>query len=81
MVLLGNVKNKNVVIVDDILDTASTACCACNLLKKNGCNDVYMIACHGLFSGDALENIYKSCFKKIAVTNTLCQERHKRKNK
>lgn len=79
MVLYGDVKNKNVIIVDDILDTATTACSACDILKQNGCCDIFMIACHGIFSGNALENIKNSGFKKIAVTNTLCQERHSTK--
>ena len=57
--------------VDDLVDTAGTACKACEVLTENGATDVYMLACHGLFSGPAIDRIEKSSFKKILVSNTL----------
>ena len=71
MVLMGDVKNKTAILVDDLIDTAGTACRACDLLIENGAKEVYMLACHGLFSGPALQRINASNFKKIIVSNTL----------
>ena len=71
MRLMGNVKDKNVIMIDDILDSGGTACKACELLKENGAKDIYFMASHGLLSGNALENIEKSSFKKVILTNTV----------
>jgi len=76
MSLMGNVEGKNCVIVDDMIDTAGTACKASNILKENGATKIFMYACHGLFSGKAFQNIEKSSFDKILITNTLDQNRH-----
>lgn len=70
MKLMGNVKGKLAILVDDIIDTAGTACRACQVLKDNGATAVYMLASHGLFSGDAISKIADSSFDKIVVTNT-----------
>lgn len=71
MMLMGDVKNKTAIIVDDLIDTAGTACKACEVLTENGATEVYMLACHGLFSDPAIDRIEKSSFKKILVSNTL----------
>ena len=81
MSLMGNVKNKICIIVDDMIDTAGTATKASKLLKEKGAIEIYMFACHGLFSGKALENIANSEFNKVIVTNTLDQNRHNEKIK
>jgi ribose-phosphate pyrophosphokinase len=70
MKLMGNVSGKIAILVDDIIDTAGTACRACEVLKANGATSVYMLASHGLFSGNALSRIVASSFDKIIVTNT-----------
>ena len=81
MYLMGNVEGKNCVIVDDMIDTAGTACKASNILKENGATKIFMYACHGIFSGKAFQNIEKSSFDKILITNTLDQNRHLEKIK
>jgi ribose-phosphate pyrophosphokinase len=71
MKLLGDVKDKVVILIDDIIDTAGTACNASNLLKEKGALEIYFFACHGLFSKDAITKIEKSQFNKVIVTNTI----------
>ena len=71
MKLIGNVKDKVVIMVDDIIDTAGTACSAAKLLKEEGAKEIYFFCCHGLFSKNALERIEQSCFTKVIVTNTI----------
>ena len=79
MKLMCSVENKICIIVDDIIDTACTCSRASHILKENGALEVYVIACHGVFSGSAFQNIKDSSFSKVVVTNTLNQERHKKK--
>ena len=71
MKLMGDVKGKIAVMVDDMIDTGGTMCKAADLLIENGAKEVYMLACHGLFSGNAMEKINNSCIKKIVVSNTV----------
>ena len=71
MSLMGNVKGKIAIIVDDILDTGGTACKAAELLYEFGSTDIYILVCHGILSGPAIERINNSCFKKVVMTNTL----------
>ena len=71
MKLIGNVKDKIVIMVDDIIDTAGTACSAAKLLKEEGAKEIYFFVCHGLFSKNALERLKSSHFTKIIVTNTI----------
>lgn len=73
MVLMGNVENKVCVIVDDIIDTAGTACKAAEVLKNHGAHEIYMFASHGILSGPAIERINKSKFDKVIISNTLDQ--------
>lgn len=69
--LVGDVKGKNCVIFDDMIDTAGSVCAAFETLKKNGAKDVYVAATHGIFSDPATERLNKVGFKKILVTDTL----------
>ena len=71
MKLIGNVKDKIVIMVDDIIDTAGTACAASKLLKEEGAKEIYFFVCHGLFSGNALQKLQQSHFTKVIVTNTV----------
>ena len=71
MKLIGDVKDKVVIMVDDIIDTAGTACSAAKLLKEEGAKEIYFFCCHGLFSRNALEKIENSSFTKVIVTNTI----------
>ena len=73
MVLLGNVRNKNVIIIDDMIDTAGTLCKASSVLKDAGAKKIIAYAAHGVFSGNAIDNINKSCFDEIFVTDSIYQ--------
>jgi ribose-phosphate pyrophosphokinase len=73
MVLMGNVSDKICIIVDDIIDTAGTACKAAEVLKEHGALGIYMFASHGILSGPAIERINNSNFDKVIVSNTLDQ--------
>lgn len=71
MELVGNVKDCDCIIIDDMIDTAGTLCLAAEELKKNGARKVYAFATHGLFSGKAYDNIENSCLERVVVTNTI----------
>lgn len=81
MKVLGSVTGSICIIVDDIIDTGGTACKAAEVLKEAGAFNVYMLACHGIFSNNSIERINESCFDRVIVTNTLSQERHQEKIK
>ena len=74
MCLMGDVRGKVAILIDDMIDTAGTACKAASILKENGASYIFMLATHGLFSGPALERIKESAFNKIVVTNTVSQK-------
>jgi ribose-phosphate pyrophosphokinase len=69
--LIGEVKGKNCIIVDDMIDTAGTLCAAAELLKKHGAQDIYGLATHGIFSPPALKRIESSPILKVVITNTV----------
>ena len=78
MMLMGDVSDKIAIIVDDMLDTGGTACKAAEIIKSFGAIDVYILVCHGLLSGPAIERINSSAFKKVVITNTLELSEEKR---
>ena len=69
--LVGDVKDKNVILFDDIMDTGGTMCKAAELIKESGANSVSAICTHALFSGNALEKIENSALDKVIVTDTI----------
>jgi ribose-phosphate pyrophosphokinase len=69
--IIGDVKDKNCIIVDDIIDTGGTLIKAANKLKENGAKSVLAICAHGLLSGDGLPNIEKSAIDKLILTDTI----------
>ena len=69
--LIGEVKGKNCVIVDDMIDTAGTFTAAADILKEKGAGKIYGLATHGIFSDPALQRIEDSAFEKVVVTNTV----------
>lgn len=69
--IIGDVKDKNVIIVDDIIDTAGTLCKAAGRIKEMGAKSVRAMCAHGLFSGTAIENIEKSVLDEVLVTDTI----------
>lgn len=71
--MIGDVKGKNVLLVDDLVDTAGTIVTASKLLINHGAKDIYVVATHAPFSGPALERISTSPVKKWLVTDTIFQ--------
>ncbi|XMD99805.1 MAG: ribose-phosphate diphosphokinase [Candidatus Karelsulcia muelleri] len=71
MNIIGNVKNKNVIIVDDLIDTANTISIASNLIKKKGAKSIRAMATHPILSGSAYEKIETSSLEELVVTNTI----------
>ncbi len=69
--VIGDVEGKVAVLVDDMIDTAGTMCAAAQVLLDNGAKEVYAIATHGIFSGQAIERIQNSSFKEVIVTDTI----------
>jgi ribose-phosphate pyrophosphokinase len=81
MRLIGEVDGKDVVLVDDLVDTAGTICKAAALLKEKGAKSVRAVCTHGVLSGKAYENIEKSVLEEIAVTDTIPLKNHSDKIK
>ncbi len=71
MNIVGNVKNKNCVIVDDIIDSGGTIVNAAKALKDKGARDVYVYITHAVLSGHAVDKINKSKIKKLITTDTI----------
>ena len=63
MNIIGDVKNKTCIIVDDIIDSGGTIVNAVEALKKNGANEVYVFITHAVLSGDAVKKIKNSKIK------------------
>ncbi|MEM1247312.1 MAG: ribose-phosphate pyrophosphokinase [Acidobacteriota bacterium] len=74
MNVIGNVEGRNVVIVDDIIDTGGTLVNTVESLKDQGASGVYAVGIHGVLSGPALDRINESALDKVLVTNTTPQE-------
>ena len=71
MHLIGDLKDKDVLIIDDMIDTAGTTVNAANAAKDNGAKSVTAVATHALLSGPAIERIKESAIKKLIVTDTV----------
>jgi len=71
MDLVGSVEGSDVVIVDDMIDTAGTLCKAANELQKYGARRVFAFASHGIFSEPASKRIAESVLEEVVVTNTI----------
>ena len=71
MVVIGDVKDKNVILVDDIIDTAGTITAAAELMMEKGAKSVRAMATHPVLSGPAYERIEKSELKEVIVTDTI----------
>ena len=81
MELIGEVEGKNVIIVDDMVDTAGTLAKAADLMVERGAKSVRAICTHGILSGNAYENIEKSKLKELIVTDSIIQEKKSEKVK
>lgn len=71
MHIIGDVKSKTCIIVDDMVDTAGTLCMAANALKEHGAAGVFAYCTHPVLSGPAIENISGSVINKLIVTDTI----------
>jgi ribose-phosphate pyrophosphokinase len=71
MNIVGDVRGKNCLIVDDMCDTGGTICKVAQALHEAGANDIYAVFTHGVLSGRAIDNISGSHLKKIIVSNTI----------
>jgi ribose-phosphate pyrophosphokinase len=69
--VVGDVKGKNCLIPDDMIDTGGTMCEAVRALKKQGARDIYLCATHALLSGPAVERLAELPVSEIAVTDTI----------
>ena len=73
--IIGDVDGKDVIIVDDIIDTGGSLVAAANILKEKGANDIYVCVSHGIFSHNAITRIEDSMIKEVVVTNTIEQSK------
>jgi ribose-phosphate pyrophosphokinase len=71
MNIIGDVKGKNCIIVDDIIDSGGTIINAVEALKKAGAIDVYVFITHAVLSGEAAEKVKKSKIRKLIITDTI----------
>ncbi|MGM9839455.1 MAG: ribose-phosphate diphosphokinase [Sodaliphilus sp.] len=71
MTIIGDVKNKDVVLVDDMIDTAGTICKAADLMKENGARSVRCVTSHALMSGPAVDRINASALQEVIFTNSI----------
>jgi len=69
--VIGDVRDKTAVIVDDLIGTAGTLRAAAETVKDAGARSVYACATHGVFSGNAWENLAAAPFEEIVVTDTI----------
>ena len=68
---IGEIEGKDVIIVDDMIDTAGTLCKAAEVLKSRGANSVRACATHGMLSGEALRRIHESALEEVFITDTI----------
>ena len=71
MNIIGDIKDKNLLIIDDIIDTAGTLCNAANALKERGAKSVRACATHGILSGPAVDRIRDSALDELILLDTI----------
>ena len=69
--IIGDVKDKNIFMFDDIISTAGTICSAAKMAKEKGAKKISIVATHGLFSGPACERLVGSCIDEIYISDTI----------
>lgn len=77
--VVGDVREKNVIMVDDLLDDVQSFVAAANTLKDAGAKKIYLLATHGLLSSDSPAQLEDSSIDEIIVTNTIPHELQKMK--
>lgn len=78
MNIIGDIKDKNVILVDDMIDTAGTIVNGAAALKERGAKSVYACCSHAVLSGPAIERIEKSCIEELLVLDTVTLPPEKR---
>lgn len=73
MEIIGDVEGRNVIIIDDLVDTAGTLCAAADLLVERGARSVRAYCTHGVLSGNAIENLEKSRIGKLFISDTVIE--------
>ena len=68
---IGEIEGKDIIIVDDMIDTAGTLCKAAEVLMQRGASSVRACATHGLLSGGAIERIHDSALQEVFITDTV----------
>jgi len=79
--VVGNVHNKNAILLDDMIDTGGSIVKAAEVLMHKGAKTVYAVCTHPVFSGEAISKLEKSKIKKVIVTNTICLTRSRKSKK
>ena len=78
MNVIGDVKGKTAVLVDDMIDTGGTICEGAKILRKEGARQVYACATHAVFSPPAVDRLSSGIFEEVIVTNTIPVPEEKR---
>lgn len=81
MNIIGDVKDKDVILVDDMIDTAGTMCKAADVLKERGAHSVMALGTHPVLSGPAYERIEKSALDEVIVSNSIPLKKQSKKIK
>lgn len=68
---IGEVEGRDIIIIDDMIDTAGTLCKAAEVLMSKGARSVRACASHGLLTGGAIERIHNSVFKEVIITDSI----------
>lgn len=71
MNVIGEVEGRDVILVDDMIDTAGTLCAAADALRSRGAKRIFAYSTHAVFSGPAVERITSSAIDRVVVTNTI----------
>ncbi len=71
MHIIGDIKDRDCIIVDDMIDTGGTLCKAAEALKQHGAKRVFAYATHPVFSGNAVSNIKESAIDELVVTDSI----------
>ena len=71
MNIIGNVRDRNILIVDDLIDTGGTFCNAVTALKEAGAKEIFGACTHPLLSGNSVDRLAQSAVSKLFVTDTI----------
>ena len=72
MNVIGDIRDKVCILIDDVIDTAGTICNGANALRDMGAKEVYACCTHSVLSGPAIERIQASAIKELTMLNTIC---------